>query len=161
MYIENNCAEEHKSFTCCACLYDFEDGDKIELSCHHVFNNDCLKSWFNECLRFNTHPNCPFCATKVDSNDVKIFLEDENLDFSHLPFSNNGLKVNNNLLYIVEDAKIVNILGINKNGYYSNIYSFSLNPESHIPTGTYNVSRINHAFLNLELHQPSGWTNFS
>ena len=46
--------------TCIICLENFKESDKIiNLSCFHMFHNNCIRTWLND----NNY--CPLCKNKV------------------------------------------------------------------------------------------------
>ena len=46
--------------TCIICLENFKESDKIiNLSCFHMFHNNCIRTWLNN------NNNCPLCKNKI------------------------------------------------------------------------------------------------
>ena len=46
--------------TCIICLENFKESDKIiNLSCFHMFHNNCIRTWLND------NNNCPLCKNKI------------------------------------------------------------------------------------------------
>eukprot|EP00164_Ancoracysta_twista_P003300 GFYU01004408.1.p1 GENE.GFYU01004408.1~~GFYU01004408.1.p1 ORF type:complete len:653 (-),score=99.19 GFYU01004408.1:241-2199(-) len=55
-------ALKHDDTTCCICLGDYEEGDKLrELPCTHAFHQPCIDGW----LTSNSSPVCPLCKGSV------------------------------------------------------------------------------------------------
>jgi len=54
----------HDQMTCCICLVDFEEQEKIiKLPvCNHNFHQGCLQEWLF------THKECPYCRADVKTN---------------------------------------------------------------------------------------------